>query len=245
MDPRPEQEARVRGQPEGRTVEAEEWLVHGELPRPVNGNDRGRDDDDHLLRIDAELAALKEPAEDGDASEERDLALGLGVGVGQDAPDDEPLALTHDDLVLRSALEDRRVTRARQYLREVRLVVLDEDLHPYQRELALTNDPRGHLELEQRVLELHLRPTEAALAHVRHLEPARDDGCRILHGDRLGLRERPRLALNLERLDRQVDVEVAPDDSEQDAHGGIGRGGQARRRGVDGVAPGFGPRGGG
>src|SRR5213593_5098470 len=174
MDPRPEQEARVRGQPEGRTVEAEEWLVHGELPRPLNGNDRGRDDDDHLLRIEAELAALEEPAEDGHASEERDLAQGLGVGVGQDAPDDEPLALTHDDLVLRSALEDRRV--ALHGLREVRLVVLDEDLHPYQRELALTNDPRGHLELEHRILELHLRPTEAALAHVRHLEAARDDG---------------------------------------------------------------------
>src|SRR6266446_4050408 len=205
MDPRPEQEARVRGQPEGRTVEAEEWLVHGELPRPLNGNDRGRDDDDHLLRIDAELAAPKEPAEDGDASEERDLALGLGVGVGQDAP---------DDVVLRAALEDRRVTRARQYLREVGLVVRDEHLHPYQRDLALTNDPRGHLELEQRVLELHLRPTEAALAHVRHLEAARDDGCRILHGDRLRLRERPRLALRLERLDRHADIELASDDSE-------------------------------
>src|SRR2546425_13246393 len=145
MDPRPEQKARVRGQPEGRTVEAEEWLVHGELPRPLNGNDRGCDDDDHLLRIDAELAVLEEPAEDGDASEERDLALGLGVVVGQDAPDDEPLALSHNDLVLRAALEDRRVTRARQDLREVGLVVLDEYLHPYQCDLGLTNDPRGHL----------------------------------------------------------------------------------------------------
>src|SRR5437870_8264263 len=115
MDLRPEQEARVGRQPERRTVEAEEWLVHGELPRPLNGNDRGRDDDDHLLRIQAELAALEEPAEDGDAYEERDLAQGLGVGVGQDAPDDEPLGLTHDDLVPRAALEDRRVTRARQY----------------------------------------------------------------------------------------------------------------------------------
>src|SRR5436309_3233281 len=198
MDPRPEQEARVRGQPEGRTVEAEEWLVHGELPRPMNGNDRGRDDDDHLLRIDAELAAFKEPAEDGDASEERDLALGLGVVVGQDAPDDEPLALTHDDLVLRSALEDRRVTRARQDLREIGLVVLDEYLHPYQCDLGLMDDPRGHLELEQRVLELHLRPAEAALAHVRHLEAARDDGCRILHGDRFRLRVRTRIDLSLE-----------------------------------------------
>src|SRR3989442_5035941 len=113
MDPRPEQEARVRGQPEGRTVEAEEWLVHGKLPRPLNGNDRGRDDDDHLLRIDAELAALEEPAEDGDASEERDLSLGLGVGVGQDAPDDESLALTHDDLVLRSAPEANQGDRGR------------------------------------------------------------------------------------------------------------------------------------
>src|SRR5207247_716772 len=171
--------------------ESEEWLVHGELPRPLNGNDRGRDDDDHLLRIDAELAALEEPAEDGDTSEERDLALGLGVGVGQDAPDDEPLALTHDDLVLRSALEDRRVTRARQDPREVRLVVLDEDLHPYQRDLALTNDPRGHLELEQRVLELHLRPTEAALAHVRHLDAAGDDGGPSLQGYWLRVCERP------------------------------------------------------
>src|SRR3989454_12720540 len=109
MNPRPEQEARVRGQPEGRTVEAEEWLVHGELPRPLNGNDRGRDDDDHLLRVDAEFAVLEEPAENRDAPQERDLALGLGVVVGKDAPDDEPLALSHDDLVLRAALEDRRV----------------------------------------------------------------------------------------------------------------------------------------
>src|SRR5947209_11894263 len=124
MDPRPEQEARVRGQPEGRTVEAEEWLVHGELPRPMNGNDRGRDDDDHLLRIDAELAALEEPAEDGDASEERDLALGLGGGVGQDAPDDESLALTHDDVVLRAALEDGRGTHGGQDPRAVRVVCL-------------------------------------------------------------------------------------------------------------------------
>src|SRR2546425_2377584 len=236
MDPRPEQKARVRGQPEGGTIEAEEWLVHGELPRPLNGNDRGRDDDDHLLRVDAELAVLEEPAEDGDASEERDLALGLGVAVGQDAPDDEPLAPSHDDLVLRAALEDRRVAGARQYLREVRLVVLDEDLHPYQRDLALTNDPRGHLELEQRVLELHLRPTKAALAHVRHLEAARDDGGRILHGDGLRLRERPRLALRLERLDRHADIELLSDDSEQQAHGGIGRGGQARDREAHGVA---------
>src|SRR3989442_8344611 len=170
MDLRPEQEARVGRQPERRTVEAEEWLVHGRLPRPLNGNDRGRDDDDHFLRIDGELAALEEPAEDGDTSEERDLALGLGVVVGQDAPDDEPLALTHDDLVLRSALEDRRVTRTRQDLREIGLVVLHEYLHPYQCDLGLTNDPRGHLELEQRVLELHLGPTETALAHVRPLQ---------------------------------------------------------------------------
>src|SRR5213594_1955207 len=124
MHPRPEQEARVGRQPERRTVETEEWLVHGELPRPMNGNDRWRDDDDHFLRVDAELAALEEPAEDGDAPQDRDLALGLAVGVGQDAPDDEPLALTHDDLVLRAALEDRRV--ALHGLREVRLVVLDE-----------------------------------------------------------------------------------------------------------------------
>src|SRR5438309_11945352 len=102
MDLRPEQEARVGRQPERRTVEAEEWLVHGELPRPVNGNDRGRDDDDHFLRIDGELAALEEPADDGDASEERAPALGLGVAVGHDAPDDEPLALTPECLVLRS-----------------------------------------------------------------------------------------------------------------------------------------------
>src|SRR5438093_13219362 len=105
MDLRPEQEARVGRQPERRTVEAEEWLVHGGLPRPLNGNDRGRDDDDHFLRIDAELAALEEPAEDGDASEERDLALGIGVVVGQDATDDETLAVKHHDLVRPAAPE--------------------------------------------------------------------------------------------------------------------------------------------
>src|SRR5438445_10676204 len=121
MDPRPEQEARVGRQPERRTIETEEWLVHGELPRPMNGNDRGCDDNDHFLGVDGELAALEEPAEDGDPSEERDLALGLAVAVGQHTPDDEPFALLHDDLVLRSALEDRRVTRARQDLREVGL----------------------------------------------------------------------------------------------------------------------------
>src|SRR6266581_4143500 len=143
MDPRPEEEARVGRQPERRTVETEEWLVHGELPRPMNGNDRGCDDDDHFLGVDAELTALEEPAEDGDAPQDRDLALSLGVAVGQDAPDDESLALLHDDLVLRSALEDRRVTRARQDLREVGLVVLDEYLHPYQCDLGLINDPRG------------------------------------------------------------------------------------------------------
>src|SRR2546426_5946436 len=236
MDPRPEEEARVGRQPERRTVETEEWLVHGDLPRPMNGNDRGRDDDDHLLGVDAELTALEEPAEDRDAPQDRDLALSLGVAVSQDAPDDESLALLHDDLVLRSALEDRRV--AQHGLREARLVVLDEYLHPYQGEVGLANDPRGHLELEQRVLELHLRPTEAALAHVRHLEAARDDGCRILHGDRLRLRERPRLALRLERLDRHADIELASDDSEQQAHGGIGRGGQARYREAHGVATG-------
>src|SRR5437870_268121 len=164
MDLRPEQEARVGRQPERRTVEAEEWLVHRRLPRPLNGNDRGRDDDDHFLRIDGELAALEEPPEDGDASEERDLALGLGVVVGHDAPDDEPLALTHDDLVLRSALEDRRVTRAHQDLSEIGLVVLDENLHPYQGALGLMNIPRGHLELEQGVIEMHPRTAEAGLA---------------------------------------------------------------------------------
>src|SRR5437867_10286974 len=204
MDTRPEQEARVGRQPERRTVEAEEWLVHGKLPRLVSGDDRGRDDDDHLLRVDAELTALEQPAENRNAPQERELALGLGVVVGQDAPDDEALTLPHDDLVLRSALEDRRV--ALHGLREVRLVVLDEHLHPYPRDVALANDPRGHCELEQRVLELHLRPTEAARAQVRHLEAPRDDGCRILHGDRLRLRERSRLALRLERLDRYIDV---------------------------------------
>src|SRR5207244_4716698 len=126
--------------------------------------------------------------------------------------------------------KDRRV--AQHGLREARLVVLDEYLHPYQGEVGLANDPRGHLELEQRVLELHLRPTEAALAHVRHLEAARDDGGRVLHGDRLRLRQRPRLALRLERLDRQVEVEVAPDDAEQRAQRGIGQG--RRRRGMTG-----------
>src|SRR5437899_7226423 len=214
MDTRPEQDAGVGRQPERRTVEAEEWLVHGKLPRLVSGDDRGRDDDDHLLRVDAELTALEQPAENRNAPQERDLARGLRVVVGQDAPDDEALTLAHDDLVLRSALEDRRVARARQDLREVGLVVLDQYLHPYQCDLGLTNDPRGHLELEQRVLELHLRPTEAALAHVRHLEAARDDGCRILHGDGLRLRQRPRLALRLERLDRHAEIEVVSDDSE-------------------------------
>src|SRR2546428_13305770 len=108
MDTRPEQEPRVGRQPERRTVEAEEWLVHGKLPRLLSGDDRGRDDDDHLLRVDAELTALEQPAENGNAPQERDFALGLGVVVGQDAPDDEALTLPHDDLVLRSALEDRR-----------------------------------------------------------------------------------------------------------------------------------------
>src|SRR5439155_143139 len=169
------------------------------LPRP-SGNDRGRDDDDHFLRVGAELAALEQPAEYRDAPQERDLPQRFGVVVGQDATDDEPLTLPHDDLVLRSTLEDRRV--ALHGLREVRLVVLDEHLHPYPRDVGLANDPRGHFELEQRVLELHLRPSEAALAHVRDLETARDDGCRILHGDRLGLRDRPRLALRLERRAR-------------------------------------------
>src|SRR5438445_1826572 len=142
MDTRPEQEARVGSRRDGRTDEAEEWLVDGGLPRPLNGNDRGRDDDDHFLRIDGELAALEEPAEDGDASEQRDLALGLGVVVGQDAPDDEPLALPNDDLVLRSALEDGRVTRAHQDLREIGFVVLDEYLHPYRGALGLMHNPR-------------------------------------------------------------------------------------------------------
>src|SRR5437870_9783944 len=116
------------------------------LPRP-SGDDRGRDDDDHFLRVDAELAALEQPAENRDAPQERDLAQRLGVVVGQDAPDDEPLALPHDDLVFRSTLEDRRVALHR--LREVGLVVFDEHLHPYPRDVALANDPRGHLALEQ------------------------------------------------------------------------------------------------
>src|SRR5207244_2142769 len=107
-----------------------------------------------------------------------------------------------------------------QDLREIGFVVLDEYLHPYQGDLGLMNNPRGHLELEQRVLELHLRPAEAALAHVRHLEAARDDSCRILHGDRLRLRQRPRLALRLERLDRPAVIEAASDDSARPAHCG-------------------------
>src|SRR5438552_7652360 len=228
MDPRPEQEARVGRQPERRTVETEEWLVHGDLPRPMNGNDRGRDDDDHFLGVDAELTALEEPAEDRDAPQDRDLVLGLGVAVGQDAPDDESLALLHDDLVLRSALEDRRV--AQHGLREARLVVLDEYLHPYQGEVGLANDPRGHLEREQRGLELHLCPTEAALAHVRHLEAARDDGCRILHGDRLRLRQRPRLALRVSRWGGPLEFEFASDAADNPAKPGIAPGGQSRIR---------------
>src|SRR5207245_806990 len=108
MDTRPEQEARVGRQPERRTVEAEEWLVHGKLPRLVSGDDRGRDDDDHLLRVDAELTALEQPAENRNAPQERDLALGLGVVVGQDAPDDEALTLPQDDRVPRSGLALRR-----------------------------------------------------------------------------------------------------------------------------------------
>src|SRR5688572_11926517 len=93
-------------------------------PRPVHGNDRRCDDDDHLLRVDAQLAALEEPAEDGDAPQRRHLALRLAVVVRQDAADDQPLAISDDDFVLRAALEDRRIRRTRNDPREIRLIVL-------------------------------------------------------------------------------------------------------------------------
>src|SRR2546428_14144375 len=99
MDPRPEQEARVRGQPERRAVETEEWFVHGGLPRPLSGQDRGRDEDDQLaVRIRRPRLRLEEPTEKRNVAEERHLLDGLHHVLLADATDRQALALFDDAL---------------------------------------------------------------------------------------------------------------------------------------------------
>src|SRR3989442_826982 len=119
MDPRPEQEARVRGQPERRAVETEEWFVHGGLPRPLSGQDRGRDEDDQLaVRVRRPRFRLEEPAENRNVAEERHLLDGLHHVLLADATDRQGLALFDDDLRRGGAPVDAR-NEASSRLRDV------------------------------------------------------------------------------------------------------------------------------
>src|SRR5207249_3892366 len=87
-----------------------------------------------------------------------------------------------------------------------------------------------HLEAECRLLELHLR-AGGADRRVRDLAAEGDGGLRVLDGDDLGLGQRARLRAFLERLQREIQVEVRADEAERDAAGG-----EVQWQQVDGVA---------
>src|SRR2546422_6227726 len=225
MDPRPEQEARVRGQPERRAVEAEEWFIHGELPRPLGGPERGLYEDyQFAVRAGRPRFRLEEPAEERNVAEERHLLDGLHHVLLADATDRQGLTLVDDDLRYGRALVDGRDKRgdsAGRRLQDILTprVVLDVDDHLDPGDVALPDDGRRHVELEQGLLELDLGARRAH-RRVRELAAERDRCLGVLERDDLGLRERRRLVLHLERVEDQVDIQLPPDEPEGDAGGG-------------------------
>src|SRR2546422_7103825 len=82
----------------------------------------------------------------------------------------------------------------------------------------LPDDGRRHLEPEERVLELDLRPRRADRG-VGDLAAERDQGLGVFSGHDLRLRERRGLALHLERIEDQVDIQLPTDEPEGDASG--------------------------
>src|SRR2546425_520381 len=149
----------------------------GAVDRPQDGR---RHEDDQLSASLGLLLLLEEPAEQRDIAEDRYLADGGYVGRGGDAANDEVIALLDEDLSFRLALVDRGgLSGAAEVHGVAARVVLDDDDQLDLGDVAFPDDRRGHLELQERFLELDLSPRRADRG-VGDLLAERHDGLIVL-----------------------------------------------------------------
>src|SRR5438552_694091 len=181
--------------------------------------DARRHEDDQLAALLEHFLLLEEPADERHVAEDRHLAHGVLIGRRGHAADDEALTFLDEDECFRFTLVDRgRVAGVPEVDHRAARVVLDDDQHLDLGDVALANDGRRYLELEQRFLELDLR-AGGADGRVRDLFTERHDRLVVLDGDDFRASEGACLALLVQRLQRDVDVELLRDDAERDAAG--------------------------
>src|SRR5207253_4814020 len=204
--------------------------------RRIDLQDRRRDEHDELAARGLRGRRLEQPSEDGNVAEQRKLPHLVGVEVRRHAADDQTLAFLDENLGLRLTLvDDRRGPRGGAEVdgRVASRVVLDRDLHLDLGDVAFPNDGRDDVEPEHGFLELDLR-TGGADRRVRNFFAEGDRGGPVLDGDDLGARERPCLAEQAQRLEREVDVVPATGEAERDTAGATARDRAAAECGADG-----------
>src|SRR5437660_820294 len=204
--------------------------------RRVDLQDRRRDEHDELAARGLRGRRLEQPSEDGNVAEQRKLPHLVGIEVRRHAADDQTLAFLDENLGLRLTLvDDRRGPRGGAEVdgRVASRVVLDRDLHLDLGDVAFPNDGRDDVEPEHGFLELDLR-TGGADRRVRNFFAEGDRGGPVLDGDDLGARERPCLAEQAQRLEREVDVVPATGEAERDTAGATARDRAAAECGADG-----------
>src|SRR5213593_2676654 len=187
----------------------------------IDLQDRGRDEHDQLAARRLRGRLLEQPPDDGDIAEDRDLPRLVLVEIGRHAPDDQTLAFLDQHLGLGPALvDDRRGAGGGPEVdgRVAARVVLDRHLHLDLADVRFTNDGRDDVEPQHRFLELDLRPGGAD-RRVRDFFAERDRGGPVLDRDDFGTRERPGLAEQAQRLEREVDVVSAAGEAERDTAG--------------------------
>src|SRR5438445_3663242 len=204
--------------------------------RRIDLQDRRRDEHDELAARGLRGRRLEQPSEDGNVAEQRKLPHLVGIEVRRHAADDQTLAFLDENLGLRLTLvDDRRGPRGGAEVdgRVASRVVLDRDLHLDLGDVAFPNDGRDNVEPEHGFLELDLR-TGGADRRVGNFFAEGDRGGPVLDGDDLGARERPRLAEQAQRLEREVDVVPAAGEAERDTAGATARDRAAAECGADG-----------
>src|SRR5262245_39105673 len=176
-----------------------------------------RNDHDQFLAVCRNLPASEQPPQDRHPPKYGDLTYLIGGLIIGHTANYQALAFADHDLRGLVTFEDRGI--AQDLLRKVGRVVVEHHLHLDLRLAVAADKTRGDLEPHEGVLELHLGHTRRGRARERDLEAPLDAGGGILHGHRLRRSQRACLALNLERLNRQVHVEVVADEPKEQTTG--------------------------